>query len=70
MAVFHAGTARGDGQIITAGGRVVTVVGRASDFAGAIERAYEGVAAVSFEGMQYRRDIGKRALMAENRSRG
>jgi phosphoribosylamine--glycine ligase len=69
VAVFHAGTARGDGQIITAGGRVVTVVGRASDFAGAIERAYEGVAAVSFEGMQYRRDIGKRALMAENRSR-
>jgi phosphoribosylamine--glycine ligase len=65
VTVLHAGTARrSDGHIVTAGGRVLTVAGRAPDFAGAIERAYEGVAAISFEGMQYRRDIGRRALVA------
>jgi phosphoribosylamine--glycine ligase len=63
VAVYHAGTARRDGQIVTAGGRVLTVVGRAPDFGGAIARAYEGVARISFDGMQYRRDIGHKALI-------
>ena len=40
VAVFHAGTARRDGQLVTAGGRVLTVVGRGADFAEAIARAY------------------------------
>jgi phosphoribosylamine--glycine ligase len=62
VAVYHAGTAlRGD-QLVTAGGRVLTVVGRANDFAEAISRAYAGVAQISFDGMQYRRDIGRKAL--------
>ena len=59
MSVFHAGTALRDGQLVTAGGRVLTVVGRGADFAEAIARAYAGVARISFDGMQYRRDIGQ-----------
>ena len=60
--VYHAGTARRDGQLVTAGGRVLTVVGRGADFPEAISRAYAGAMQVSFEGMQYRRDIGQKAL--------
>jgi phosphoribosylamine--glycine ligase len=61
--VFHAGTATNDGgEVVTAGGRVLTVVGRGPTFESAIERAYAGVAAVTFDGMQYRRDIGRKAL--------
>jgi phosphoribosylamine---glycine ligase len=59
--VFHAGTARRDGQLVTSGGRVLTVVGRAATFADAIDRAYDGVSNISFDGMQYRRDIGQKA---------
>ena len=62
VSVFHAGTVRRGDEIITAGGRVLTVVGRGDDFPIAIARAYAGVAAIQFDGMQYRRDIGLRAL--------
>jgi phosphoribosylamine--glycine ligase len=68
ISVFHAGTAKRDGRIITAGGRVLTVVGSGSDYAAAIERAYAGVAAIAFEGMQFRRDIGQKALAAAGTS--
>jgi phosphoribosylamine--glycine ligase len=61
--VFHAGTATSAaGRIVTSGGRVLTVVGRGATYESAIARAYDGVAKVSFEGMQYRRDIGRKAL--------
>ncbi|HVH25534.1 MAG TPA: phosphoribosylamine--glycine ligase [Vicinamibacterales bacterium] len=62
VAVYHAGTAKRDGQLITAGGRVLTVTGRGADFPEAIARAYSGVAHISFPGMQYRTDIGRKAL--------
>ena len=62
VAVYHAGTAKRDGEIVTAGGRVLTVVGRGAGFAEAIARAYAGVLKISFDGMQFRRDIGRRAL--------
>ncbi len=62
VAVYHAGTARRDRQLVTAGGRVLTVVGRGADFTEAVARAYTGVLQIRFEGMQYRRDIGRRAL--------
>jgi phosphoribosylamine--glycine ligase len=62
VSVYHAGTARRGGNLVTAGGRVLTVTGRGADFAEAISRAYAGVAKLSFDGMQYRRDIGRRAL--------
>ncbi len=62
VAVYHAGTAERDGRLVTAGGRVLTVVGRGADFAEANARAYAGVLQISFDGMQYRHDIGRKAL--------
>jgi phosphoribosylamine--glycine ligase len=80
VAVFHSGTAENDGQIVTAGGRVlgVTAVSRATSLApgsasgpgsaggsalwDALGKAYGAMASISFEGMQYRTDIGWRAL--------
>lgn len=60
--VFHAGTAYQGGAIVTAGGRVLTVVGRGPTYEAAIERAYAGVSKIRFDGMHYRRDIGAKAL--------
>ena len=65
VAVYHAGTAQRGGQVVTAGGRVLTVVGRGADFAEAVSLAYTGVLHIRFDGMQYRRDIGKKALKPE-----
>ncbi len=50
LLVFHAGTANRAGQVVTAGGRVLTVVGRGPDYASAMRRAYEGVAQIDFDG--------------------
>jgi phosphoribosylamine--glycine ligase len=61
--VFHAGSAVRGGEIVTSGGRVLTVVGRGTGFAQARERAYAAVAAIGFDGMHYRRDIGVRAVV-------
>ena len=52
---------RGD-DLVTAGGRVLTVVATASSYDTAIARAYEAAGKIHFDGMQYRRDIGKKAL--------
>jgi len=60
--VFHAGTSRRAGQLVTAGGRVLTVVGRGATFSAAIETAYRSVSCIRFNGMQFRRDIGRKAL--------
>jgi phosphoribosylamine--glycine ligase len=60
--VFHAGTAIRDGKVVTAGGRVLSVVGRGSTHREAIEVAYRAAAHISFDGMQFRRDIGQKAL--------
>jgi phosphoribosylamine---glycine ligase len=60
--VFHAGTTKRDGQIVTAGGRVLTVVGRSTTYRDAIAAAYAAAACIRFDGMQYRRDIGKKAV--------
>jgi phosphoribosylamine--glycine ligase len=62
--VFHAGTARRDGRIVTAGGRVLTVVGRGPSHRDAIGVAYRAAEKIRFDGMQFRRDIGKKALAA------
>src|SRR5262249_41139173 len=56
VSIFHAGTAQRDGLLVTAGGRVLTVVGRGSTFEEATARAYVGVSTIHFDGMQYRRD--------------
>jgi phosphoribosylamine--glycine ligase len=59
---FFAGVGERDGQLVTAGGRVMTLVGRGPTFDDAIARAYDAVSRVHFDGMQYRRDIGRKAL--------
>jgi phosphoribosylamine---glycine ligase len=59
--VFHSGTARRDSDVITSGGRVLTVAALGDDIADAVARAYARVATIEFAGMQYRRDIGHRA---------
>jgi phosphoribosylamine--glycine ligase len=60
--VFHAGTARREKQIVTAGGRVLSVVGRAATHREAIDVAYRAAAHIAFDGMQLRHDIGRKAL--------
>jgi phosphoribosylamine--glycine ligase len=60
--VFFAGVKEQDGALVTGGGRVLTVVGKGATFEHAIERAYAAVSHIRFDGMQYRRDIGKQAL--------
>ena len=55
--VLHAGTAIADGELVTAGGRVLSVVGTGSDIDGARSAAYAGVAQISIDGGQYRSDI-------------
>ena len=55
--VFHAGTALRDGELVTAGGRVLAVVGTGPDVAAARAAAYAGVAEISFDGAQHRTDI-------------
>ncbi len=62
VAVFQAGTASRDGRLLTAGGRVLGVQALGADVAEAIERAYDAVSRVSFEGMHWRKDIGRRAI--------
>jgi phosphoribosylamine--glycine ligase len=62
VAVFHAGTAMKGSTLVTAGGRVLGVQALGGDVASAIERAYEAMGRISFAGMHYRRDIGRRAL--------
>lgn len=65
VVVFHSGTRRGDdGEILTAGGRVLTVVARGASYDDAIDTAYRAVSSISFDGAHYRRDIGRRALHA------
>jgi len=60
--VFHAGTMRdASANIATNGGRVLGVTARAATLEAALARAYEAVGKISFEGMQYRKDIGAKA---------
>jgi phosphoribosylamine--glycine ligase len=66
VSVYHAGTAmNGDDEFVTAGGRVLNVTAVAPTFAEARDLAYEACGRIWFEGMQYRRDIGLRALAQE-----
>jgi phosphoribosylamine---glycine ligase len=60
--VFHAGTKLMNNSICTSGGRVLGVTVLGDDFTSAIKKAYSALECISFEGMQYRKDIGKKAL--------
>ena len=60
--VFQCGTAEHGGEVVTAGGRVLGVSAVAGDLETALDRAYGALAKIGFEGMQFRRDIGWRAV--------
>ncbi len=60
--VFHAGTALVDHQVVTNGGRVLGVTGLGKNIPEAIERTYQAVKKISWEGVHYRTDIGQKAL--------
>ena len=62
VVVFHAGTKMENGQLVTAGGRVLGVSATGGTLKQALDRAYEAVGKIHFEGMQYRKDIGAKAL--------
>ena len=62
VTVFHAGTARRDGRLATAGGRVLGVTALGADIPAAVAAAYAGAGEIRFDGLHYRRDIGYRAL--------
>jgi phosphoribosylamine--glycine ligase len=67
--IFHAGTERHDGQIVTAGGRVLSVTATGKDVAEAQARAYAAVDLIHWDGAFCRRDIGWRALAREKAGR-
>ncbi len=58
--VFHSGTAVREGRVMTAGGRVLTIVGQDATITAARSRAYQAAARIHFDGMHFRRDIGTR----------
>ena len=60
--MFHAGTKVGKHGLETAGGRVLSVTASGAGLADAIGRAYSAVRMIHFDGMHYRRDIGRKAL--------
>lgn len=62
VSIFHAGTAVRNGDVVSAGGRVLNVSALGRDFVEARELAFEAIDKISFEGMQFRRDIAKRAV--------
>ena len=61
VVVFHAGTKKQNGKIVTNGGRVLSVTATGENTSSAIERAYEAVNQITWEGIHYRKDIGYRA---------
>jgi phosphoribosylamine---glycine ligase len=65
LRVFHSGTALKDGTVVTNGGRVLCVTALGDSIKMAQRRAYEAVDRIRFDGMQYRRDIGFRAVAAK-----
>jgi phosphoribosylamine--glycine ligase len=67
--VFHAGTALADDKVVTSGGRVLCAVGLGETVESAQRQAYELADAIHWDGMQYRRDIGYRAVARERASR-
>jgi phosphoribosylamine-glycine ligase len=62
VTLFHAGTVLDSGVLRTSGGRVIASTATAETLEKAIAKVYEGVKSIHFEGMQYREDIGARAL--------
>jgi phosphoribosylamine--glycine ligase len=68
--VFHSGTRVIDGEIVTAGGRVLSITALGNDLAQARENAYQRVQQIEFEGAQFRSDIANKALKGKNQLTG
>jgi phosphoribosylamine--glycine ligase len=68
VSIYHAGTKKIDGKFVTAGGRVLNVSAVAETLPEALEKAYQEIKKISFDGMFYRRDIGRRALEHRKKS--
>lgn len=66
VTVYHAGTAILDDKLVTSGGRVLGVTALGRDLNDALEKSYNAVEKIRFEGAHYRKDIGQRALKALN----
>jgi phosphoribosylamine--glycine ligase len=62
VVVYHAATDRREGEVVTVGGRVLGVTALGATLDEALQRAYDAVPKISFDGMQYRKDIGQKAL--------
>ncbi len=62
ITIFHSGTGREDGKLVNVAGRVLSVCARAGTLTEALKKAYDAIENIHFEGKQYRRDIGYRAL--------
>ena len=60
--VYHAATGLRDGKLVTVGGRVLGVTALGSNLDAAVQRAYQAIGKIKFDGMSYRKDIGQRAL--------
>ena len=68
VVVFQAGTVERDGELLTAGGRVLGVTAVGESLAEALERAYAGIRKISFRNMYYRKDIGAQTLTDDHES--
>lgn len=66
--VFHAGTRRDGGDLVTAGGRVLGVTASGANLHASIDAAYAAVRKIHFDGMHYRKDIGEKGLRRYNRA--
>ena len=62
IACFHAGTKMDDGKVLTSGGRVFGVTAWTDSIADSVRQVYDNIYRVSFDGVQYRRDIARLAL--------
>ena len=67
ITVFHAGTKLQDGQVVTNGGRVLSVTAVADDLPSAVVKSYAASERISFDNKYFRRDIGRAALNALER---
>jgi phosphoribosylamine--glycine ligase len=66
IVIFHAGTKIENNKLVTNGGRVLGVSATGKNLEEALAKAYKAIEKISFEGMQYRRDIGQKALLLSN----
>lgn len=66
VTVYHAGTKLVDGKLVTSGGRVLGVTAMGDTLKKALEKSYAAVKKITFDGAHYRKDIGKKALNANN----